>query len=53
VLHQTGVRGLDDTVHAYRSRGIDADVRPFIDDMAGAYGWADLAVCRAGAAHGG
>jgi len=49
VLHQTGTRGLDDTIHAYRSRGIEADVRPFIDDMAGAYGWADLAVCRSGA----
>jgi len=49
VLHQTGRTGLDETVAAYRSRGIEADVRPFIDDMAGAYGWADLAVCRAGA----
>jgi UDP-N-acetylglucosamine--N-acetylmuramyl-(pentapeptide) pyrophosphoryl-undecaprenol N-acetylglucosamine transferase len=49
VLHQTGTRGLDETRAAYRTRGIDADVRPFIDDMAGAYGWADLAVCRAGA----
>ena len=25
-----------------------ADVREFIDDMAAAYGWADLAVCRSG-----
>jgi UDP-N-acetylglucosamine--N-acetylmuramyl-(pentapeptide) pyrophosphoryl-undecaprenol N-acetylglucosamine transferase len=49
VLHQTGARGLDDTIKAYRSRGIEADVRAFIDDMAGAYGWADLAVCRSGA----
>jgi UDP-N-acetylglucosamine--N-acetylmuramyl-(pentapeptide) pyrophosphoryl-undecaprenol N-acetylglucosamine transferase len=49
VLHQTGARGVDDTINAYRSRGIEADVRPFIDDMAGAYGWADLAVCRSGA----
>jgi UDP-N-acetylglucosamine--N-acetylmuramyl-(pentapeptide) pyrophosphoryl-undecaprenol N-acetylglucosamine transferase len=49
VLHQTGSQGLDETVAAYRSRGIDADVRPFIDDMAGAYGWADFAVCRSGA----
>jgi len=49
VLHQTGQRGLEETVAAYRARGIEADVRPFIDDMAGAYGWADLAVCRAGA----
>jgi UDP-N-acetylglucosamine--N-acetylmuramyl-(pentapeptide) pyrophosphoryl-undecaprenol N-acetylglucosamine transferase len=49
VLHQTGARGLEETVQAYRSRGIEADVRAFIDDMAGAYGWADLAVCRSGA----
>ena len=26
-----------------------ADVRPFIEDMSEAYGWADLVVCRAGA----
>lgn len=49
ILHQTGQRGLDEVTTAYRARGIDADVRAFIDDMAGAYGWADLAVCRAGA----
>jgi len=49
VLHQTGRHNLEETVQAYKSRGIDADVRPFIDDMASAYGWADLAVCRSGA----
>ena len=49
VLHQTGAKGLDDTLRAYRTRGVDADVRAFIDDMASAYGWADLAVCRSGA----
>jgi UDP-N-acetylglucosamine--N-acetylmuramyl-(pentapeptide) pyrophosphoryl-undecaprenol N-acetylglucosamine transferase len=49
VLHQTGRTSFDETAAAYRSRGIEADVRPFIDDMAGAYGWADLAVCRSGA----
>jgi UDP-N-acetylglucosamine--N-acetylmuramyl-(pentapeptide) pyrophosphoryl-undecaprenol N-acetylglucosamine transferase len=49
VLHQTGRHNYDETVQAYRARGIEADVRPFIDDMASAYGWADLAVCRAGA----
>jgi UDP-N-acetylglucosamine--N-acetylmuramyl-(pentapeptide) pyrophosphoryl-undecaprenol N-acetylglucosamine transferase len=49
VLHQTGRHGHEETANAYRSRGIDADVRPFIDDMASAYGWADFAVCRAGA----
>jgi len=49
VIHQTGRHGHDETVAAYQSRGIEADVRPFIDDMAGAYGWADFAVCRSGA----
>jgi UDP-N-acetylglucosamine--N-acetylmuramyl-(pentapeptide) pyrophosphoryl-undecaprenol N-acetylglucosamine transferase len=49
VLHQTGARGVEETTASYRVRGIEADVRAFIDDMAGAYGWADLAVCRSGA----
>ena len=49
VLHQTGRHNHDETVQAYRARAIEADVRPFIDDMASAYGWADLAVCRSGA----
>lgn len=49
VLHQTGNSGVEETAAAYRSRGLEADVRAFVDDMAGAYGWADLAVCRAGA----
>ena len=49
VLHQTGAKGLDDPLRAYRTRGVDADVRAVIADMASAYGWADLAVCRSGA----
>jgi UDP-N-acetylglucosamine--N-acetylmuramyl-(pentapeptide) pyrophosphoryl-undecaprenol N-acetylglucosamine transferase len=28
---------------------VDAQVVPFVEDMAATYGWADLAVCRAGA----
>lgn len=49
VIHQTGkkdFRGVSDT---YRSSGIEADVHPFIDDMAGAYRKADLVISRAGA----
>jgi len=49
VIHQTGERGHADTLRGYQSRGLQADVRPFIDDMASAYAWCDLAVCRAGA----
>ncbi|RMG28443.1 MAG: UDP-N-acetylglucosamine--N-acetylmuramyl-(pentapeptide) pyrophosphoryl-undecaprenol N-acetylglucosamine transferase, partial [Gammaproteobacteria bacterium] len=29
--------------------GVEAELVPFIDDMAAAYAWADLVVCRAGA----
>jgi UDP-N-acetylglucosamine--N-acetylmuramyl-(pentapeptide) pyrophosphoryl-undecaprenol N-acetylglucosamine transferase len=49
VLHQTGQHNFEETVQSYRARGIEADVRAFIDDMASAYGWSDLAVCRSGA----
>ena len=34
---------------AYADAGIVASVEPFIADMADAYAWADLVVCRAGA----
>jgi UDP-N-acetylglucosamine--N-acetylmuramyl-(pentapeptide) pyrophosphoryl-undecaprenol N-acetylglucosamine transferase len=49
VRHQTGERGLESARAAYTQAQVEADVLPFIDDMAAAYGWADLAVCRAGA----
>ncbi len=49
VLHQTGVRERDETEAAYRAAGIEAEVRAFIDDMAAAYGEADLVVSRSGA----
>ncbi|MGN2247522.1 undecaprenyldiphospho-muramoylpentapeptide beta-N-acetylglucosaminyltransferase [Frateuria sp. GZRR35] len=49
VRHQCGSRGLDEARAAYAKAGVDADVVPFIEDMAAAYEWADLAVCRAGA----
>ncbi len=49
VRHQTGDGHLEDTRRHYREAGIDADLVSFIDDMAGAYAWADLVVCRAGA----
>jgi UDP-N-acetylglucosamine--N-acetylmuramyl-(pentapeptide) pyrophosphoryl-undecaprenol N-acetylglucosamine transferase len=49
VLHQSGERGFESTKAAYLAAGVDAQVMPFIDDMAKTYAWADLAVCRAGA----
>jgi len=49
VRHQTGSRTLDVAAAAYADNSIDAELLPFIDDMAAAYAWADLVVCRAGA----
>jgi len=49
IVHQTGADDLAEVKDAYRRRGVRADVRPFIDDMASAYRHARLAVCRAGA----
>jgi len=52
VWHQTG-RGKDEeTLALYQSHGLDMNsckVMPFITDMAAAYQWADLVICRAGA----
>jgi UDP-N-acetylglucosamine--N-acetylmuramyl-(pentapeptide) pyrophosphoryl-undecaprenol N-acetylglucosamine transferase len=49
VRHQSGERGLEAARAAYADARIEAQVLPFIDDMAEALSWADLAVCRAGA----
>ncbi|GFZ92812.1 UDP-N-acetylglucosamine--N-acetylmuramyl-(pentapeptide) pyrophosphoryl-undecaprenol N-acetylglucosamine transferase [Dyella caseinilytica] len=49
VLHQCGSRGIDEARQAYADAGVEARIVPFIEDMAGTYAWADLAVCRAGA----
>jgi UDP-N-acetylglucosamine--N-acetylmuramyl-(pentapeptide) pyrophosphoryl-undecaprenol N-acetylglucosamine transferase len=49
VRHQAGERGLAAAQSAYREANVDAQVVPFIEDMAEAYGWSDLAICRAGA----
>jgi UDP-N-acetylglucosamine--N-acetylmuramyl-(pentapeptide) pyrophosphoryl-undecaprenol N-acetylglucosamine transferase len=49
VRHQAGERGIDAARAAYHDAQVEADVTPFIDDMAAAYAWADVAVCRAGA----
>ena len=34
---------------AYAEQDVDVDLVPFIEDMADAYAWADLVVCRSGA----
>jgi UDP-N-acetylglucosamine--N-acetylmuramyl-(pentapeptide) pyrophosphoryl-undecaprenol N-acetylglucosamine transferase len=49
VLHQSGERWIENARASYVKAGISARVQPFIEDMAEAYGWADLVVCRSGA----
>ncbi len=49
VRHQAGEKTLDIARTAYADAGVKAQVTAFIDDMAAAYAWADLVVCRAGA----
>jgi len=49
VLHQAGHRTLKLAEDAYAKFQVSAKIVPFIDDMAHAYAWADLVICRAGA----
>jgi len=47
IWHQTGKQHLNTVKMQYGNR--NAKIVPFIDDMADAYAWADVVLCRAGA----
>lgn len=49
VRHQSGTRHLDAARAAYAHADVAARIDAFVEDMAEAYAWADLVVCRAGA----
>ena len=50
VKHQTGPAHAEDVRGLYaRGSGCEAEVHPYIEDMASMYRWADLVLCRAGA----
>lgn len=49
VQHQSGARDFEETKILYEQAGIDARVQPYIEEMADAYAWADLVICRSGA----
>lgn len=49
VVHQAGEKHLERLQSNYHAAGVEANCVAFIDDMAGAYAWADLVLCRAGA----
>ena len=50
VIHLTGPNDLEKVRLAYEKLGITASVKAFEKEMAYAYGAADLALCRSGAA---
>lgn len=49
VWHQTGKQLHAETVKAYEGIQCEQRIDPFINDMAEAYAWADLVICRSGA----
>ena len=49
VIHQAGRNKQATTANLYKTLNVDGEVKEFIDDMAAAYSWADLVICRAGA----
>lgn len=49
VRHQAGARNIDELKANYAAAGVEAECLPFIDDMAAAYEWCDVVLCRAGA----
>jgi UDP-N-acetylglucosamine--N-acetylmuramyl-(pentapeptide) pyrophosphoryl-undecaprenol N-acetylglucosamine transferase len=49
VTHQSGAKNMDALAAAYAEAGVQAQLLPFIDDMAQAVADADLVLCRAGA----
>lgn len=49
LIHQTGTADQESVAQCYQRLGIEAEVVPFIRDMAGVYARADLVVSRAGA----
>ncbi|CAH9019319.1 UDP-N-acetylglucosamine--N-acetylmuramyl-(pentapeptide) pyrophosphoryl-undecaprenol N-acetylglucosamine transferase [Candidatus Nitrosacidococcus sp. I8] len=49
IWHQCGTNREKEVITAYRSFRVDAKVVAFIDEIADAYTWADMVLCRAGA----
>lgn len=49
IWHQSGAGREKATLAFYEKVQVAARIEPFIEDMAAAYSWADLVVCRAGA----
>ena len=49
VMHQSGEKHIEGLKAVYARAEVEGKLLPFIEDMAAAYDWADLVICRAGA----
>jgi UDP-N-acetylglucosamine--N-acetylmuramyl-(pentapeptide) pyrophosphoryl-undecaprenol N-acetylglucosamine transferase len=49
VVHQSGAKLFDELKTLYANAGVQADVLPYLNDMADRYAWCDVLVCRSGA----
>jgi len=49
IWHQSGKGRSAPVIASYQQEGVTAKVTEFIEDMVGAYQWADILICRAGA----
>jgi len=49
VIHQAGEKHIEKLDAHYAALGVSAETKAFIEDMAAAYAWADLVICRSGA----
>ena len=49
IHHQCGEKTIREARKAYKSYNIEGELSTYIEDMASAYAWADLVICRAGA----
>ncbi len=49
VIHQSGAKQIEALRANYQAAGVEAELLPFIEDMATAFAQADVVICRAGA----
>jgi UDP-N-acetylglucosamine--N-acetylmuramyl-(pentapeptide) pyrophosphoryl-undecaprenol N-acetylglucosamine transferase len=49
VIHQSGAKHIEALRANYQAAGVEAELVPFIEDMATAFAQADVVICRAGA----
>lgn len=49
IVHQAGEKLYEGLRAGYSGAGVEAEVLPFVNDMAARYAWCDVLVCRSGA----